>query len=183
MGNVFDRLSRGPQGQQSSGFDNWNEMVGAAPRDQFSRAISEASREIDPDDYYRHTQPGVDGTDPLGGLTSAARGGLASSLLGALLGSGASQSEVGRVMGNAPLDPNRMTPDQLAQLAQYAQRNHPDALARVAAENQDNPGLLEGLLGNKWLLTAAAILGTRYLSNKMNESRTQAGDQLGSHRK
>jgi hypothetical protein len=165
MSNVFDRLAQGPQDGQPQQFDNWNEMVGAAPRETFQGAATQAVRQLNPQEYYDHTQPGVGDTDPLGGLETGQRAGLAQSLIGALLGQGLGQSEISRAAGLSNMDPQAITPHELAGLAQYMQREQPDALAQAAADNQNEPGLLESLLGNKGLMALAAGLGAKMLSD------------------
>ena len=170
MSNLFDRLSQGPQdGQQGQQYDNWNEMVGAAPREQVYGAAAQAVSQMDPQEYYNHTQPGVGGTDPLGMLGQGQRAGLAQSLLGALMGRGLGQSQIGQQTGLSNLDPNHMSPQDLAALAQYMQRQHPEALADAASQHQQDPGLLESLLGNKALLMMAAGLGAKYLADRSNQ--------------
>ena len=180
MSNVFDRLAQGPQGgQQGQPYDNWNEMVGAAPREHVYGAAAQAVSQIDPQDYYNHTQPGIGGTDPFGALGQGQRAGLAQSLLGALLGRGLGQSQIGQQAGLSNLDPSRMSPQDLAALAQYAQRQHPEALADAASQHQQDPGLLESLLGNKALLMMAAGLGAKYLADRNNQQQQAAPQQQG----
>lgn len=172
MSSPFDRWAQGPQGtqnnqpNQSGGFDNWDQAVGAAPPHQVQQAVSQAARQINPQDYYQHTQPGVGGTDPLGQLPAQQRGGLVQSILGALTGSGVSQQQVQSALGGGNINPNTMSPDQLAALMQWMQQNHPEALGQVAAQNQNNPDLLQSLLGNKMLMLAVAGLGAKYLADK-----------------
>jgi len=167
MSNVFDRLAGGPQGGQPQQYDDWNQMVGSAPREKFYGAATDAVRQINAQDYYDHTQPGVGNTDPLGGLADGHRVGLAQSLIGALLGQGLDQSQISRAAGLSNLDPQRITPHELAGLAQYMQREQPEALARAASDHQNEPGLLESLLGNKALLALAAGLGAKYLADRV----------------
>ncbi|MFN8483262.1 MAG: hypothetical protein U0768_09505 [Anaerolineae bacterium] len=62
-----------------------------------------------------------------------------------------------------------MTPQQMAALAQWMQQNHPEALGQVAAENQNNPDLLQSLLGNKLLMLAVAGLGAKYLADRSKQ--------------
>jgi len=179
MGNIFDRLAQGPGGMQARDYDDWNEMVGAAPPDRFGRSTVEAVRQIDPQDYYRHTQPGVDGTDPLGTLPSPQRSGLAESLLGALLGGGLGQQDIMRNTGIRNLDPNRMSPDELAALAQWTQQNRPDAFGQVAQQYRDQPDLLSSLLGNKVLMAALMGIGAKMLSDRMRGNQQPQFRQRG----
>ena len=168
MANIFDRLAQGPGAMQQSDYDSWNEMVGAAPPDRFGRASYNAVRQLDPQDYYRHTQPGVDGTDPFGTLSPQQRGGLIGSLLSNLMNRGLGQDQIMRGSGLGTLDPNRMSPQEMAALAQWAQQNHPQAFGYTAAQYRDQPNIVSSLLGNKALMMAAAALGAKFLSDQMS---------------
>lgn len=162
----FERLAKGPGGAQPKDYDDWNEMVGSAPREQFGRASYDAVRQVDPDEYYRHTQPGVGGTDPYGSLAPEQRSGLGGSILGELTRRGVSRDEISRDAGLRNMDPERMSPEDLAGLSQWTQKNHPKAYGRVAAEYQDKPDILSSLLGNKALLAVAAGLGAKFLADR-----------------
>lgn len=165
----FDRLSQGPGSLQQDDYQNWNEMVGSAPKEKFGRAAYDAVRQVDPDEYYRHTQPGIGGTDPFGSLQPPQRQGLAQSLLGELTRRGLGQQDIQRGAGVGNLDPNRMSPQELAALAQYTQRNQPKAFGRVAAEHQDQPDLLGSLLGNKAVQALAIGLGAKLLADRARQ--------------
>jgi hypothetical protein len=163
---IFDRLAQGPGTLQAQDYQEWEQMVGAAPPEQFGRATYDAVRQIDSQDYYRHTQPGVDGTDPFGSLQPQQRSGLAESLLGNLFNRGLDRRQIEQGAGLRSLDPTRMSPQDLAALAQWAQQNHPQAFGYTAAQHQKEPDLLSSLLGNKALMMAAAVLGAKYLSDR-----------------
>jgi hypothetical protein len=168
---IFDRLAAGPGGAQPKDYEDWNQMVGSAPRERFGRAAYDAVRQVDSQEYYRHTQPGVDGTDPFGALRPEQRTGLAQTLLSELFRRGLGQNEVSRGAGVRTLDPTRMSPEEVAALAQWIQRNHPKAFGRVAAQYQDQPDILSRLLGNKALMMAAAALGAKFLSDRFSDGR------------
>ncbi len=168
MANIFDRLAGGPGRQQDDDGQagDWNQMVGSAPPEKFQQAASGAFRDLDPQEYYNHTQPGVGGTDPFGGLQDDERGGLAQKLMGALMGRGMGREDIGRQAGLNNVDPSRMSSGELAQLTQWTQRNHPEALGNVATEYRDKPNMLESLLGNKAIQMAAIGLGAKILMNR-----------------
>ena len=168
MGNLFDRLAQGPGSMQQQDYNDWNEMVGAAPRERFGRATYDAIRQVDPDDYYRHTQPGIDGTDPFGSLQRGRRSGLVQSMLGELFRRGMGRDEISRSAGLRNLDPDNMSPAEAAMLAQWIQRNHPQAFGRVAAQYQDQPDILQSLLGNKALMLALGGIGAKLLFDRRN---------------
>src|SRR5687767_11180732 len=131
MNDLFERLARGPKDIQPKDYDNWNEMVGAAPREKFGRATYDAIRNVPQDDYYNHTQPGAQGTDPLGSLDPNQRGGLAGTLLNELMRRGLGQDDIQQNAGVRNLDPRNMSPEDLARLLQYTQREQPKAFGRV----------------------------------------------------
>ena len=153
---LFDRLAGGPGNLQSQDYDDWNQMVGSAPPERFGRATYDAIRQVDPREYYEHTQPGVGGTDPFGMLPTDRRSNLAQSLLGELARRGLGQQDIARNVGLRQVDPSRMSPQELAALAQWAQQNQPKAFGRVAAQHQNDPDVLSSLLGNRAL---QALLG------------------------
>ena len=163
---LFDRLAQGPGNLQAQDFQEWDQMVGAAPPEQFGRATYDSVRQVDPREYYRHTQPGIDGTDPFGSLQPRQRSSLAESLLGSLLNRGLGQQEIRQAAGVGTLDPSRMSPQDLAALSQWAQQNHPQAFGYTAAQYQRQPDILSSLLGNKALMAAAAALGAKYLADR-----------------
>jgi hypothetical protein len=165
---VFDRLAAGPGGTPPRDYSDWNQMVGSAPPERFGRATYDSIRQVDPQEYYRHTQPGTDGTDPLGDLPPPQRTSLVQSVLGELFRRGLGRQEISRGarVPEADLDPSRMSPQELASLLQWAQREHPKAFGRVAAQHKDNPDLIERLLGNKALMMTVAAVGAKILSDR-----------------
>jgi len=68
--------------------------------------------------------------------------------------------------GLGTLDPNRMSPQDLAALSQWTQQNHPQAFGYTATQYQQQPDVLHSLLGNKALMLTAAALGAKYLSER-----------------
>ena len=164
--NIFDRLAQGPGQLQQQDYNDWNQMVGSAPPDRFGREAYNSVRNMDPQEYYQHTQPGVGGTDPFGSLSGDQRGGLLGSLLGNLFNRGVNEQEIRQGTGVGTLDPSRMSPAEAAALAQWAQRNHPQAFGYTASQYRDQPDLLQSLLGNKALMAMAIGLGAKILSDR-----------------
>ena len=121
---------------QSPDFAHWNELVGAAPPEEVQDAMAQAARRVDPQEYYEHITPGVRGTDPLGALGGGALGTLASRMLGSLTGGdGADLDQLQqRVPGLHTTDPQRMSPQEVAGLADYLRQHHPEAFGRAAAQ-------------------------------------------------
>jgi hypothetical protein len=166
MSTIFDRLAAGPGNLQQQDYQNWNQMVGSAPPDQFGQAVANSIQQVPPQEYYQHTQPGVGGTDPFGSLQPQQRSGLMGSLLGSLFNRGVDQQQIMQGAGINSLDPNQMSPQQMAAVAQWAQQNHPQAFGQTAAQYQQQPDLLSSLLGNKALMMTAAALGAEYLAHR-----------------
>jgi hypothetical protein len=167
-----ERLARGEadfDDPESPDFAHWKELVGAAPPEAVQDAIARAAQHVDPQEYSEHITPGVRGTDPLGALGQGALGTLASRLLGSLTGGdGADADQLPqRVPGLHTADPQRMSPQEVASLADYLRQHHPEAFGRAAAQlGREEPGLLQQLLGNKALMLAAAGLAATFLGDR-----------------
>jgi hypothetical protein len=168
---IFDRLAAGPSQLRQQDYNDWNQMVGAAPPDRFGRSAYDAVRDMDPREYYEHTQPGVGGTDPFGALPRDQSQGLIGTLLQNLFGRGVGEQDIRQGTGLSTFDPNRMSPEDMARLAQWAQRNHPQAFGYTAAQYRDKPDLLQSLLGNKALMAMAIGLGAKILSDRARTRR------------
>jgi len=166
MSTIFDRLAQGPEAMQQGDVHNWNQTVGSVPQPQFAQASAQAFQSLNPQEYVNHTQPGVGGTDPFGSLMPHQQSSLAQGLLGALFNRGVDQQQVTQGAGINNLDPSRMSPQELAMLAQWMQRNHPEALGQAASQFQSQPDLLSSLMGNKGLLALGAVLGASVLANR-----------------
>jgi hypothetical protein len=167
----FDRLAQGPGTLQQGDYQDWNQMVGAAPAERFGRATYDAIRQVEPEEYYRHTQPGVGGTDPFGALAPQQQTGLAQSILGELFRRGIGQQEISRGAGLENLDPGHMSAQDLASLTQWVQRDQPKVFGRVAAEYQDQPDILSSLLGNKALMGALMSIGAKIATDQFGKRR------------
>jgi hypothetical protein len=154
---------------QSPDFEHWNQLIGAAPPDAVQDAMTRAAQRVHPQEYYEHITPGVRGTDPLGALGGGALGTLASCLLGSLTGGDSADLDQlrQRVPGLRTADPQRMSPQEVAGLADYLRQHHPEAFGRAAAQlGTEEPGLLRQLLGNKFLRMAAAGLAGKFLADR-----------------
>jgi hypothetical protein len=169
----LERFARGQANfddPQSPDFEQWNQLVGAAPPEYMHEAMTHAAQQVDPQEYHEHITPGVRGTDPLGELGGGGLGRLASHLLGAFTGSSGVETPqlLSQVPGLRTTDPQQMTPQEVASLANYLRQSHPEAFGRAAAElGQQEPGLLQRLLGNKVLMLAAAGLAAKFLANRV----------------
>ncbi len=190
-GNFLQRLAGGnmspaqPNDQRDMG-----QFLGGVPRDAFQQHTASAMGQVDPQEYSNHVTPGVGGTNPLGGLGKGLLGSLAGSLVGNMLGNqmgGGAGSLVGSLAGSMVggqaaqggigglatmlglnhTDPQQMDENDVAKLATHAQQNNPQALAATAAQYQNQPNVLPGLLGNKGLLLAGAGLAAAALGGNL----------------
>jgi hypothetical protein len=166
MSSILERLAAGMGGMQQQDLQQWNQTAGSAPTEQFGRAVFDAVRQVPQQEYYEHTQPGVGGTDPFGALQPDQRTDVIGTLMNVLFNRGVSQQQVMQSAGVNTLDPSQMSPSNMAAVAQWVQRNHPQAFGYTAAQYQQQPDILSSLLGNKALMTAVASLGAAYLANR-----------------
>jgi len=172
MDNIFSKLAQGPQGNiGQEDYNNWNQMVGSAPPDQFGHAVSTAIGQIDPNEYAGHITPGVNGTDPLGALGQPERSGIIQSVLGHLTGQGINHGTISQATGLQNLNPQNMSQQDMSQLLQYVQQNHPQALGQTAAQYQNQPNVIQSLLGNKGLMLMAGTVGAKLLADQLNRNK------------
>ena len=87
------------------------------------------------------------------------RRGLIGSLLGALQGQGANLPAIGNTLGLGSLDPNQMSADDYAKLANHARREYPEAIQQTVRQQ---PGFLKAL-GNPIVAGALALVASKYL--------------------
>jgi hypothetical protein len=157
---------------QSEDHGHFNQMMGHASDEDLGAAFSHAARGVDANDYREHVTPGAVGTDPLGGLGRGGLGTIASALMSHLGGGGTSGGGglaglLGQIPGLSHTDPNRMSPNEVAALADYTRQNHPDAFGRAAAQvGRQDPGALQQLLGNKAMMMAAAAMASKFLGSR-----------------
>jgi hypothetical protein len=113
----------------------------------------------------------------LGGLLGGNRGGGGGGgILGGMLGGGGNPNAGmgggggGGIPGVRTLDPNQMDESQVAALAEWMRRNHPEAFNRAATQvGQQNPSLLSKLMNNKMLMVAAAGLAAKIFMNRRQQ--------------
>ena len=125
---------------------------------------------------------GGGGQGLLGGLLGGGGGGGGGGILGSILGGGGGGGGMfgggggggnaggGSIPGVRTLDPNQMDESQVAALAEWMRRNHPEAFNRAATQiGQQNPSLLSKLLNNKMLMVAAAGLAAKIFMNRRQQ--------------
>jgi hypothetical protein len=152
---------------KSRDFEHWNQMIGAAPPEYAEEAFTKAARDVDPQEYADHITPGVRGTDPLGEIGKGGLGTVAGALLRHLGGGGGLGNLTDMIPGLRNTDPNRMSPDEVARMAEYMRRHNPEAFGRAAQQiGRQQPGLLQQLLGNKGLLLAGAALAAKVMADR-----------------
>jgi len=165
MSTMFDRLAQGAGGLSQTDLEQWKQSAGSAPAQQFGQAVTTAIKQVPAEEYYAHTEPGVSGTDPFAALNTGDLSGLAGTILGALAGKGVTAEQVGQQTGVPQIDPGNINPDQMAQVVQWLQQNHPEIFGQVAQQYQQQPDILHSLLGNKALMAAAVALGAKYMND------------------
>lgn len=152
-----------PQSPDQAGLSS---MISHAPPGMLGQIFSSVAGGMNPQQYSDHVTPGVNGTNPLGGLESAALGMVASAFISKLTGSGgySSSSLLSKIPGLGTTDPSQMNATQVAQVAQYTQQNHPDLFGQATAQvAQQQPGVLGALLGHSGLSQGAAALASHFL--------------------
>ena len=124
---------------------------------------------------------GAQGFGGLLGGGSGGGGGMLGKILGGVMGGGGGggmfggggdggPTQSGGIPGVRTLDPNQMDESQVAALAEWMRRNHPDAFNRAATQvGQQNPSLLSKLLNNKMLMVAAAGLAAKIFMNRRQQ--------------
>jgi len=116
------------------------EYLGTLPDDQFHQAAHNA---------YNQTPP-------------AQRPGLLGSLFGALQGKGLQPSSLAGNLGLGSTDPQNMSADDYARLANYTRREHPDAMQQTVRQQ---PALLKAM-GNPILMGALGVVASKMMRNR-----------------
>ncbi len=170
----LERLQRGEIDPDGS-HDGIRDAVAKAPPDQLQRAIANAARQVDGNHYRDHITPGVGGTDPLGLIGGGSLASIATTLATQVLGGGGGGLDFGKLRDLIPglrnTDPNQMSKDDVAVLADEVRKRDPDAFGRAATEiGRKDPNILQQLLGNKALLLAAAGLAATMLNKGQGPS-------------
>ncbi|MGI8854149.1 MAG: hypothetical protein ACR2JW_00230 [Thermomicrobiales bacterium] len=190
-GDFLKRLAGGNMDPaQSNDQQDMGQLMGGVPQDQFQQHTANALSQVNPQEYQNHVTPGAGGTNPLGGLgkgllgslagslvgnliggqMGGGMGSLAGSLAGSVMGGQAAQGGIGglaNMLGLNHTDPQQMDEQDVAKLAAHAQQNNPGALAATAAQYQNQPNVLQSLLGNKALLLAGAGLAAGVMSGQL----------------
>jgi hypothetical protein len=141
------------------------ELLKRVDPNQLQQILGQATRRIDPQEYSDHVTPGVNNTDPLGQLKGGGLAAIAGALLGQLKQAGASAAQQPQqIPGVQRTDPREMEADDVAAVARYTQKEHPEAFGKAAAEiGQQQPGLLNSFLGKAAMAAAAAALASHFI--------------------
>ncbi|MCA1668730.1 MAG: hypothetical protein LC793_15295 [Thermomicrobia bacterium] len=190
-GDFLQRLAGGNMNPaQPNDQQNIGQLMGGVPQEAFQQHTMNALSQTDPQEYQNHITPGIGGTNPLGSLgkgmlgsvagsllgnmlgnqMGGGMGSLAGSLAGSMMGGQAAQGGIGglaSMLGLNHTDPQQMDEQDVAKLAAHAQQNNPGALAATAAQYQNQPNVLQSLLGNKALLLAGAGLAAGVMSGQL----------------
>jgi len=122
--------------------DGASEYLGKLPDDQFQNAAKNAYAE----------------------LPQQQQQGLTNTLLGALKGQGVNFDSLANSLGLSSSDPQKLTGDDYAQIANYARHEKPEAMKQVIA---DKPFWLRAL-GHPILMGALAMVASRMLRKRMS---------------
>jgi hypothetical protein len=165
--NFLQRLAGGNMHPaQANDEQDMGQLMSSASQQQFQQQVTSALQQTDPQEYGNHVTPGAGGTNPLGSLGQGTLGSVAGSLLQNLTAGGGLQNLASRI-GLSTTNPQQMSEQDVAKMAQHAQQNDPGALAQTAAQYQDKPDVLRSILGNKALLIAGAGLAAGVLSGQL----------------
>ena len=140
-------------------------MMQHAPQGALSQIFGQVAGGMNPQAYAQHVNP-AGGSSPLSGLESAGLSMVAGALMSKLAGGGVSGgSLLSAIPGLGTTEPSQMNAGQVAQVAQYAQQNHPGLFGQAAAQvGQQQPGLLGTLMGHAGVSQGAMALASHFLS-------------------
>jgi len=110
-----------------------------------------------PDDKFHEAARGAYNQTP-----AHERTGLVGGLLGALQGKGLQPSSLASTLGLGSHDPQRMNGDDYARLANYARREHPDAMQQTVRQQ---PSLLKAM-GNPILMGALGMVASKLMRGR-----------------
>jgi len=159
MSSIFDTLAQEQRSLTPEEQTQLNHVLARVPQGQLRNAVTNAVKELPSEDYYAHTEPGVNGTDPFGSLAKGDLTRVVASILGALTSKGVTPAQVSQETGAPTSDPKYVTSEDMARIVQWLQHEHPDVLGQVAEHYQANPNILQALLGNRALMTAIVTVG------------------------
>jgi hypothetical protein len=159
MSSILDALAEEQRTLDPEEQTQLNEALARVPQGRLREAVTNAIKRVPSEEFYAHTEPAVNGTDPFGSLAKADLTRVVASVLGVLTSKGVTPAQVAQRTGAATSDPKYVTSDDMARIAQWLQQEHPDVIGQVAEQYQANPKILQVLLGNKALATAVAEVG------------------------
>jgi hypothetical protein len=167
----LQRLSDGDanfDNANSPDIDRLQQMIKNFDPEKLQQIFAGAASETDPQEYSDHVTPGAKGTNPLGGLSAAALGSLAtilvSQLKNARAAGGASGSPLDQVPDLQTKDPKQMDADDVAAVAKYTQENQPQVFGQAAAQvAKQQPAILHSFMGKAALAIGAAALASHYI--------------------
>jgi hypothetical protein len=153
------------------------QMIKNIDPNKLQQIFAQTAEKVDPQKYSDHVSPGVGGTNPLGNLSAAALGSIATVLVNCLKnvgsGSGASGSPLDKVPDLRTTNPTQMSADDVAAVARYTQAKQPAAFGQAATQiAQQQPALLHSFAGKAALAMGAAALASHFI--KMDRHRWKA---------
>jgi len=141
------------------------ELLKKVDPNQLRSILTQATQQVNPQEYSDHVTPGVNNTDPLGALKGGGLAAIATTLLNQLRQAGSNVAQQPQqIPGVQRTDPQEMNSDDVAAMARYTQKEHPEAFGKAAAEiGQNQPGLLNSFLGKAAMAAAAAALASHFI--------------------
>jgi hypothetical protein len=101
--------------------------------------------------------------------------GLVGTLMRALQSRGVSPNSLGGLFGHSGNPPSHLDPTQYAQLANFARRQHPDAMREVVREQ---PWFVKAM-GNPVVMGALGMVASRMIRNRTRPPTQQRGGLFG----
>ncbi len=137
-------------GATSFGQRDWREVIRATPPERVGYAVTMAVSGSAP----RDPQP----PRPMNWLTPQQQSDVIQMVLSELEKEGLDRQEISQRAFVCPLDPYRMSPQEMTALLRWTQQQRPQVLARVAACYYEQPEVLSSLLGESTLMKVVSSL-------------------------
>ncbi len=142
--------------RKATGFGRpyWEQVIQAAPPEVIGYAVTMALAESIPEAWL---VPGQ--VRPMTRLTPQQQSSLIQMVVSELEKEGFNRQDIIQAAFIWQLDPYRMSPHDINALLQWSAQQHPQVLARVATHFQEQPDILEALLGERVMRMVISSLG------------------------
>ncbi len=133
---------------------DWKQVIQAASPDVVGHAVSMALAGPVPTSIQT-----MQSTKPITRLSPQQQSSAIQMMIAELEKEGMTREAIRKGAFVRQLDPYRMSPQEVHALVHWSGQQYPQVLARIAAHFQDQPEVLEGLLGENVVRTVANSLG------------------------